>query len=476
MAKDFRENFVNLSNYWDSKIGLAFFYFVFYSSYFGFVYQFLKENIIDDKLVLALIIPFIFSLGIYLIWSFRSNRLNLYKKKIITTGLFLKCDDFDSEVKVRKIINEMISEIESDLRDVKLKFFPINHVRNENELEKFVSNNSHIIDNAFFATIHNGNCIEGAQTLFKIEIQNLSFSGQFNSKNKKDFRAKVNMSKDLNLRNLDKNWEYIESRSFNDKVRIKHNLKDSILFFNGLYSIYMKELDLALNIFKHLKISKKISENQDNVSRIKNERLKDILLSLFTFNAIETYLHKKDIETAYKLLKECELIFKDNHRFTFSNNITLARIYFEKGNIVKAKEYTNDAKTIKSDVAPIYCNLAFFAIIENNIEQVYYNYKELGYVYKFKGSLDFIEIIHFLELYKSKYPDSDKLFEFAIATLNFLYVDYDLGKSKLLELKEVFNENSEYAKINDLTGYFLTKGSFKSPYFQRDKKNKRLGK
>lgn len=472
MSKEFKENWESLGTYWNTKKGLAFFFFLFLSSYYGFLSDFIKDNLFENKLIRVWILPLFFLIIIYLIWAFLSHRLNLYKKRKITTGLFFKCNNFDSEIKIKEIIQDLINDLEDEFIDIKFKLFPINYIANKKELDDFVVKKNHIIDNAFFAVIYNGNCLKDSQTVSKIEIQNILFSAQIDNIDQSDFRNKINLSEDLSLSDIGKNWEYFESRSFADKLKIKHNLKDSLLFFNGLYSISIKEYTLALNIFKSLKYSEEISGAV--YSNIRKQRLNEILSNLFTFNAIEDYLVKKDLNSAYNLLKECEVIFQNNHQFAFSNFITLSRIYFEKGNIEMARKYTNNALKLNKDSAAIFCNLGFFSILDNNTEGVYLNYRELAHVYKFKGTLNFLEIIHFIDLHKKNYPASLHLFNFAIATLNFLYADKDLGRKQLIEVQKVFNDNIIYSKLYNLIDFFLTKGSIKSPYFQRDKKKKKL--
>jgi hypothetical protein len=466
--KDFRETVVELGDYWDSFIGLAFFYIVIITAYYTGLLSILKDDFSEYRITLNYIIPLIIIILITAIWAFKSNRINLYKKRKITNGLFLQCNDFKSQVKIRKILLEMISEVENEFEDIKLKLFPINYITSEKDLEKYILANDHVIDNAFFAKVHNGNCIEESQSIEKIEIQNLLFSGRF------DVNTKGIISQDINLRNMNKNWEYIESQSFKDKTKIKHNLKDSVLFFIGLYLVYMKELDLSLQVFKYLKKSEEECDENDKINKAKKNRLNEILLNLYSFNAFRKYIDDKDLNTAFELLKECEVIFHNNHAFSFNNNITLARIYYEKGEIDNAHLYTNKAALIKKDNAAIYCNLGFFGIIENNIEKVYTNYKELGHTYKFKKHLNYIDVIYFLELYRPKYPASEILFEFAIATLNLFYGDKKMGQIRLISLQAQISDNAQYIKIFKLSEHFTTKGSFKSPYYHRDKKIKKI--
>ncbi|WP_412464399.1 hypothetical protein [Flavobacterium mekongense] len=470
MAKEFKENWESIKTYWNTKLGLIFFFSLFIAIYSSIVKGFIEENIIDNKIVSVLLIPFICMTIIYLIWGFSSHRLNLYKRKVITTGIFLKCNDSTSELRIKEILNDLLEELRDEYTEIKFKLFPINHVTSKPQLDRFVASNNHIIDNAFFAKVYNGNCIEDSQTISKIELQNIFFSAQLNDIDKYDFRNNINMSHDLRLRNINKDWQYVESKSFTDKTKIKHNFKDSLLFFNGLYSIYMKEYDLALKIFKNLKISE--SEDNSEVGVYKRSRLNEILLSLFTFNAIEKYIDKKDLNTGFNLLKECEVIFRENHRFSFSNYITLSRMYYEKGEYEIAKQYTGKAIELKKFSPAIFCNLGFFGMVENNPDQVYENYKELAYSYRYQNQLDFLEIIHFIELHKIKYQGHIYLFDFAIATLNFLYVDKTLGRNQLIQIQDVLRQNLSCSNLYDLSFKLLEKGEFKSAYFHRDRNRK----
>jgi tetratricopeptide (TPR) repeat protein len=470
MAKGFKENWESLSTYWNTKKGLVFFFLVFVSIYYGAVSKFIEENLFENKLFRVWLIPFVGLLLIYVVWAFLSHRINFYKRKIITTGIFLKCNDSTSELRIKEIINDLVEELRDEFGEIKFKLFPINYITTKTQLSRFVATNNHIIDNAFFATIYNGNCSENSQTVSKIEIQNIFFSAHLGDNNQSDFKKNINMSHDLSIRNLNKDWQYVESKSFSDKTKIKYNFEDSLLFFNGLYSIYMKEYDLALKIFKRLKSSE---DNDINVfSHAKKQRLNEILLGLFNFNAIKKYIDKKDIESAFSLLKECEIIFKENHRFSFNNYLILSRIYFEKGDLNMAKEYTENARGLKRFSPAIHCNLGFFGMVDNNPEQVFQNYRELAHVYRYANNLDFLEIVHFIELHKHKYPDSLHLFDFAIASLNFLYVDKGLGRTQLNNVQEILKSSLTYSKIYDLSNFLLQKGDIKSPYFQRDRKRR----
>lgn len=469
---EFRETVANFINYWDSYIGLALILIIVSLGYWGVAATILNVTFPDNEILFNIILPICLLLVIILFWSFKSHRWNLYKNKKVTTGLFIKCDDYASQSKIRKIVREMISEIESEFPELRLKLFPVNYIKDEASLKKYLDKNDHIIDNALLAIVRYGNSTEESKTIEKIDISNLKFIGKFDEESYQDYRVIINVSQDLQLRNLEKDWVYLESKSFHDRDKIKYNLKDSVLFFMGLYLIYKEELDVALQIFKSLKT---VEENLVLVNEInsrKKERLDEILLNIFTVNALKNYILKKETEIAYKLLKECEEIFESNHAFYYANCVLLSRIYYEKNEIEKAYEYTDKASAIYRDSTPIYCNYGFFGMIENNIDKVYINYRELAHVYKHKNKVNFVDIIEFLELHKSKYPDSTFLFEFCIGLLNFFYADKDIGRDILIELRDKINIDSEYLKILGLTNQFLVVGSIKSPYYQRNLKAK----
>lgn len=469
---EFRETIVNFINYWDSYIGLSLIIMATSVGYWGVAADKLIATFPKNEVLFNVILPVGLLIMIFLIWSFKSNRWNLYKRKTVTTGLFIKCGDFTSHSKIRRLIREMIDEIQTEFPDLELKLYPVDFIKNENDLKIYLDKNSHVIDNALLAIVRYGNCTEDSKTFEKIEITDLKLVGRFDEENYQDYRVQINVSQDLHLRNLNKDWVYLESKSFDDRDKIKYNLRDSLLFFMGLYLIYKEELDVALQIFKSLRVVEENISLVNEIAHRKRERLDEILLNIFTVNALRKYTLNNDSDTAFKLLKECEIIFEGNHKFYYANCILLSRISYEKDEISDAYLYTDRAAALYRDSTPVYCNMGFFGMIENNLEKVYTNYKELAHVYKHKGKVNFVDVIEFLENHKSKYSESELLFDFCIGMLNFFYADKEVGRKALSELKDKVNDNAQYVKILGLTEHFLSLGSIKSPYYQRSIKAK----
>lgn len=465
---EFREAVANFINYWDSYIGLSLILIILSLGYWGLAAGIINETLPGHEILFNIILPIGILFIVYFFWAFKSHRWSLGKYKKVTTGLFIKCDDYNSQSKIRKILREMIAEIESEFPELKLKLFPVDYIQDERSLKKYLDKNDHIIDNALLAIVRYGNATEESKTIEKIDISNLKFVGKFDDDNYQNYKVRINISQDLHLRNLDKDWVYLESKSLDDRDKIKYNFKDSLLFFMGLYLVYKEELDVALQIFKSLRTVEESLIMGNEVKNRKKERLDEILLNIFTVNAIKKYILNKETEIAFKLLKECEVIYEGNHKFYYANCILLARIYYEKNEVENAYSYTEKAAAIYHDSTPVYCNRGFFGMIENNVEKVYANYRELAHVYKHKGKVNFVDVVEFLEIHKPKYPESALLFDFCIGMLNFFYADKDLGTEILEEIKAKILENPEYSKILGLTQQFLAVGSIKSPYYQRN--------
>ncbi|WP_412475998.1 hypothetical protein [Flavobacterium sp. TBRC 19031] len=468
-----RQEIEGYLQYWNSIPGL----FIIESFVLGIYYTTIKDIIKEtflsiSPLIYNIILPFLIALIIFIFWAYKSHRFGLFKKKKITIGLFFTCDDFDKMVTIKKIIDKAISEIEDEFHDIRLKLYPLNFIKNKKQLENYIFKSNHLIDTAIFANISYGNCESENGTIEKIKIDRIVYSGKFDVKDKlKIFKERISISDDVSIRSLNMNWEYVDSNSLNDKNKIKHNFKDVILFYSGIYLIYMGHLSASLDVMKKLK---QIEDSKNEpLNLLKRGRLNVILLELFSFNALKSYLDKKNKEEAYEILKDCEILFKGDHPYTFDHSITLARISYEFGKLDDAYYYTEKANKIRKNSSAIFCNRGFFALINNDVDEFVRNYKELAHTYRHESKLNFTEIVHFIQVHKAKYPENQILFDFAIAILNVLYVDKVSGWKNLVELLRLTDGDDKYSELNSFVKRLLTKGSYKSSYHMRDRKSKR---
>lgn len=472
-----------LKHKWEKLIGLFLTILASLFIYSTFIVDRLNELIGLKLYVTYLIIPISFIILIVCYWLVNTNRISLFKSNKLTVGIFIKIDDDESEIKIKKIVKEIIKDINSNFENIILKLYPINKVKTRKELEKYYAKKSTVLDAMILAKIESGNRNDENQVQEVIEVVDIVFQGNFDvNTNLTFFKTSVNISKDVKIRNINKNWAYIESNSLSDKKKIKNNFNDAIIFYCGLYLIYQNKPEKAIEILKTLHNKndtiaainhkeKKIIANENFISA---SRLNEILLNLFVLNSTRSYKNK-ETKKAYDALKECEKIF-GVHPQSYEHYISLARFSYELGSLLEAQSYTEKAKNIKHYGTEIYLNEGFFAILNNDDDSLYKNYKELSKVYKHeKSNVNFTEIASWIENEKNIYKKNNSLFEFAIGTLNLFYSDKKLGKQILLKIhKEELKK--EYPLIYKLTSTFLTKGETKSAFYKKSGKKKRKRK
>jgi len=479
--KDYKELLFEASNSWEKKRGLVTAIIAVIGIYFLFIKGIIKEGVpnIDFKL-LNIYVPIILLLLILIIWLITTNRISLPKSGDLSISLFLFVDEEEAEQKIKKIAKNTLKDLRNNFPRIRIDLKPINFIKSKSELKTYLSKNSGSCDTAVFANVDSGK-IKDAQGNIDdcLEINDITFSGKFNVNSKfKIFLTTVSISKDLNIRNINKNWSYLENNSLKDKVKIKKNFKDSILFFAGIYLIYQMKPNEALDILKTLhspedsKARVSVKEKKIIASErfISAARLNEILINLFVTSSSHLY-NNNEVQKAYDALKECENIFGKNP-ISFHHYISLARFSYELGNLDEAKSYTAKAKEIRPTAPQIYLNEGFFAILDGNENELYKNYKELSKVYKHRDIINYTEVISFLETVKRKKSDNKILVEFAIGSLNLFFSDYALGRKILVSIHSD-ELNSEYPLIYKLINQFLTKGEIKSPYYRKYQKAKK---
>lgn len=447
-------------------------------------YLFFKGLIIEGGFeigfwILNVIIPLIILVVVTAFWLFSTNRVTIPNSKELTIGVFLHIDEYKSEKRIKLIAERTLNDIEKNHPEIKLILKPVNYLKSKQELSKYIKNNSYLYDSCIFAKVESGNKKGKSGEIEEcIEINEITFSGKFNVLDKLNvFKTSVTISKDLSIRNTYKDWSYVESNSLLDKKKLRENLTDTLLFYSGIYAIYLNKPVLALNILKsiHNPLDSQIKATPQKNKFIGNKnflsaaRLNEILLNLFVINSTLAY-QNNNTKKAYETLKECEKVF-GLHPQSYGHYIALSRYAFELNKIDESKDYVRKAKNIKSYGTEIYMNQGFFALIDKNDDEIFNNYNELSRTYKHELSYNnFTEVIKWLEDHKTKLDDD--LAEFAIGFYSFCYTDENLGNKILKKLrKKDFKES--YPKTDGLIKKLMTKGVTKSPYHYKSKNHKK---
>jgi len=389
-------------------------------------YDFLSTYNIYILFVFLLIIAY---------WLFTTNRI--FIKPSIGIAYFIEDDSKTSAVK--PLFKNVVRNIRTrkELKFLYPKLLPASQIKGMNELNSFVDQNSNLQTLIWF-DVNTGK----ENNIDSMLINHTSFCARFHNPVTKNFMA------DMQIRHATKDWKYIESNSLNDKTKIKNNLFDIILFYNGLFAIYQSRFNEAIQILKILydpneRLAKTEVDKQDpkkvkisvNAKNIIAGRLAVLLQACFVEAGQVLYGHK-DYQGAFTLLRQAETTLV-NIPDPYNFYIGLALFAFESGDIHQSKRYTEKMKAIKGQYAlEVLLNQGFYAITENNINEFIKNYKSLDPTHL---QQNYIHIREFLDRQSQKYPDSRLLFILADGIITKLYIDRSEGNKIIRSVIDELN-------------------------------------
>ncbi len=231
---DYLDQLKNLKHSWEKREGLIFTILIVIGIFFTGVKGIIKEMWSPNNLFLNFLIPILLILIIWIFWMFSTKRWGIIGYRDIDVGLIIKIDDPKYGSKAKKLVNEVISNLNNTYEEINFELYPINYVRSKKELEIFVKKKKNILDSVILIEIVSGNLIEDSVSVEKMKVSNMTFAGKFDVK--ADFsilQSSLNISKDLSIREMHKDWSYIEGNSFEDKLKFIDNLRDTLLFYSG---------------------------------------------------------------------------------------------------------------------------------------------------------------------------------------------------------------------------------------------------
>jgi len=439
--------------YWEKKRGILLLNIALIILYFKLLFPVIKTilPLYEIWIYFAVLIPIIL---VTVFWSFSTNRLYFSNKKF-TLGLIIRVDENNAETHMKKIVKSCVDEIKSEFPDVKIILYPINYKKTEKEIQRHIRLRLLPIDAFIVATAESGNVVIEGQTTTKILLSKFFFAGNFDvNENLNIFKSTLSINKDLSLRFFYKDWSFVENSSLNDKKKIKHNLKDTLLHFSGIYLIYKQELEIALNILKALYKPELLKLKFENGNayltreQIAAFRLNHIILNLYYKTALDEFYINKCSTKAYSLLQECNKTFPI-HAELYDHLISLAYFAYQCGDIDNAILYTDQAKEIKGEQFEIILNYGFFAIVRNDIAGLKHYYFKLS---KTKIPSDYVvtTIIDFFEEQREILNDKSTLIDFAQAVLTKLYLEIEYGNKLTNDFITINSENSELAPLVSL--------------------------
>jgi len=436
--------------YWERKRGILLLNMVLIILYFKFLFPVVKEifPLYEIWIYVAILIPIIL---VTIYWIFNTNRLYFSNKKF-TLGLIMRVDASSAEAHMKRIVHDCVKEIKNEFPDIKIILYPINYKKTEKDILRHIRLRLLPIDAFIVATVESGNIVVDGLNTNKIELSKFFFAGNFDvNENLNVFKSTISINNDLSLRLFYKNWSFIENNSFNDKKKIKHNLKDTLLHFSGIYLIYKQELEIALNILKALykpELSKlKFENGKANLNReqIAALRLNHIILNLYYKTALDDYFTNKCSTKAYSLLLECNKTFPI-HAELYDHLISLAYFAFQCGDVDNAILFTEQAQEIKGEQFEIILNFGFFALLKNDIDKLRHYYFRISQT-KIPSDYVVTAIIDFFEEQRKDLPDRLVYIDFAQAILTKLYLEIEYGNNLINEFIQTNSNNEKLAPL-----------------------------
>lgn len=437
--------------HWDRPYGLILLIIAVNFMYRYFVQEYFDFENYEYAFTFDIAIQVLLTVILWVIWIFSTNRFFLRGRADLVLAIHIDDEDKLYQAEIRKVVHSTIREISDtkNLKKVKVFMLPINYLKSKDKTERFLDSRRTFLDSIINLKLNSGKF----DSVDKITVHTIDFIGFFdhNLPDKKIFFEKINVRSDIKLTNFHKNWDYLIENNGQDKIKLRKNLLETVLHYAGIYSIYLNKPDLALallsNIFEY---SETVipNENIDHKNKkIKMQprnlvagRLATILIDLYQGIAFQQYHSNKKVE-ALTTLKECEERLKAN-KYSFSIYISLARMCFETGDIDGAIAYTVKANAIRQNSYEVAMNKGWFAAIRNRPYDVYSHFKRL-YNMGNKKTMNYIDVVEFVQRYKPQYPGSKDMLDFVDGYYNKLYVDTEYGRELLTDVLAKLNSRTD---------------------------------
>lgn len=455
---------------WETKSGLGLTLVLTLILHFFFLNYFELDYSLDPILKF-LVLPVILSLFTFIIWVYTTNRFFIKFTNRIYAGIIVVLEDDKDRLVVNKIVRKVIEKINksADFKDViQLKLLPSNFCIHESEINNYHGNFYFMYDLIIRIFVESGNY----ESIEKIIVEKFSvtFTRKTPTWKKRIFYNTIDLTQDMNLLVGARDWQYLISNSGIDKKKYLANFHNIIIYYIAFYAIYSDRYEEALNIlarvFEPNKTIVNISKKEGNNITITLQpfhlaeaRLSTILIDLFFDSAIKSY-HQKDIPKAVNRLEQLERLVKA-HNKKFDQFINMARWNYELGNVDKAIDYTEQAKSINPKAIQIYLNLGFFAILQNNVEDFCFNYRRL-FEMRNNPVINWVDVVDFQLKEQQKMQEKEPYFRFSIAYIEYIFID-EGTKSNFEMIVDEYANSKEYTCIYKLGLYVLSQ-----PYFKKE--------
>lgn len=433
---------------WSNKITLYKIIGYIIISYFKLLEYFLGDKFDKTSIInLAVLFTIIILLVIY--WNISTNRIPIFFNNKLKVAILVNIDNNGVEERVNNIFEDIFNELNSSINDdVHLIKLEINLIKDEKSIKKFLDKSGNNIDTLLWFKLTSGNVLNENISYEKMTVDDLRvFSRIPIEKNIRLFSKEINLIKDIQFSNFHKNWEYIEANSKIDKKKYKVNLSDIILQYVSIYYIYIGEFEKSLRYLTLVQNNKleEIVNKHKNVYKLK--KFNQIIIDLFFKVCSKYYFEVKDYVKCLELLNNASKLISEKSELYFDLNVNLAIVSYRNGLLDKAIHYSEILKKIAPISSITLLNFGFFAIIKNEPENLYKNYKNLKLRYKSINETDMLEVLSFLCDEQIKFTENENklLFDFAIGFITINYIDYDEGLGVINDFIDNYSNKEDHS-------------------------------
>lgn len=441
----------NIPKYWHKKRGLISVV-ILVTAFCALVISYFDDNTRLAKCYLYSFLLVLIIVGV--IWLITTNRWIWRLGKDLVLAIMPQIDDenFESKPTISKLAISKIKEMPG-LEGVKIILLPTNFLNTTQAIKNYINRNSSNLDMFLKISLDSGNIDKDDS---KTEISEFNFV--FNLHNlpieKEVFLRKINFLEEVNFQNFHKDWSLVNSKSFDDKKKIKSGFEDLLIHAFSIQYILIGKFEKAINLLErlfnknelqiqvHKDINGKIIKAEMPKALISNLRQLELITSLYLTLALESLDFDK-LRT-YKYLKKLESI-GHRHPYSFNQFMMTARVAYEIDKIDEAILYTSKAEEINGTYIGIHFNHVFLGIIENDWNKVIKSLKKL--FHRRTKLSDVVDVLDFLSHQKEKVSDKRDAIEFIIEFYSYIFL-------KKQSSKEMLIEKFEFVDFGDSKGQF----------------------
>lgn len=357
--------------------------------------------------------------------------------------VFLVSNRSSHECDIKKSLEEARHRIEEIDKNIQIIIPPFGIANSIQAAEKYINGHFNQADAVIYARMIDSNegCVFGYQFT--------SFTSRFSKKYIKASEMQTNEVDYLMTQSYkchEWNTLNIGKDSISQTLEVAGNLRDLFLMYVSCIYLYKNKYSNAIAVADQL------YTYSGTGNALFDNLVKELLSHSYVVAEQTEEQENRDFVKAHEILDEC-VAKLPSMKYSLTYKLALARLYFYEGNIRESKRVTRDVKASFKNAEWFWTiNMAFYAIYERKVNEVYTHYKRLTKLTP--PGLEEIEFPRRFQEKELKETDDNQYRMFLLHGIAFLSLFTNDKKSVEL-LKEVVRYNrldgySELQRVREL--------------------------